>query len=476
MIARSVVLLTILLAIVCGSGIVMAADGELPARARAALDIRQVPDDTLSVHVRDLSSGEVVLQWNAGIVRNPGSAIKLLTTLVALDVLGPAHTWKTDVFALGEVENGRLNGNLLLKGHGDPFLVTERVWQLLRRIRQAGIREFDGDLHIDDSYFQVSEHDPAAFDRQPLRAYNVAPNALLMNFKAVRFWFEPDDETNSVRVLLDPMLENLSVDNHLSLGQGRCHGFQRGITISANKEGDKITFSGKFPSGCKRYAMDRTALSHNEFVYGLFSSLWRESGGEFTGGWINVAAPEDIEPLLSFDSLPLVDVIARVNKHSNNVMARQLLYTLSAEVLGEPGTEHGGREVVANWLNDNGFTFDTLTFDNGAGLSRESRMTARDMGAMLEFAWRQPYMPEYVSSLSLVGLDGTLRQRFDDSELDGNAHLKTGSLDHIMAIAGYLQAQSGRRFAVVIMQSHKDIHRGPGQEIQEALLRWVYDQ
>ncbi len=389
---------------------------------------------------------------------------------------GPARTWKTDVFALGEVENGRLNGNLLLKGHGDPFLVTERVWQLLRRIRQAGIREIDGDLHIDDSYFQVSEHDPAAFDRQPLRAYNVAPNALLMNFKAVRFSFEPDHETNSVRVLLDPMLENMSIDNQLSLEQGRCRGFQRGITISANKEGDEITFSGKFPGGCKRYAMDRTALSHNEFVYGLFSSLWRESGGEFTGGWINVVAPEDVEPLLSFDSLPLADVIARVNKHSNNVMARQLLYTLSAEVLGEPGTEVGGREVVANWLNDNGFVFDTLTFDNGAGLSRESRMTARDMGAMLEFAWKQPYMPEYVSSLSLAGLDGTLRRRFDDSALDGNAHLKTGSLDHITAIAGYLQAQSGRRFAVVIMQSHKDIHRGPGQEIQEALLRWVYDQ
>ena len=478
MIARFMVLLTILLAIVCGPGTAMAADGELPARARAALDIRQVPDDTLSVHVRDLGSGEVVLQWNDGIARNPGSTIKLLTTLVALDVLGPTHTWKTDVFALGEVENGRLNGNLLLKGHGDPFLVTERVWQLLRRIRQAGIREIDGDLHIDDSYFQVSEHNPAAFDRQPLRAYNVAPNALLMNFNAVRFWFEPDHETNSVRVLLDPMLENLSVDNQLSLEQGRCRGFQRGITISANKEGDEITFSGKFPGGCKRYAMDRTALSHNEFVYGLFSSLWRESGGEFTGGWINAAAPEaeDIEPLLSFDSLPLADIIARVNKHSNNVMARQLLYTLSAEVLGEPGTELGGREVVANWLNDNGFVFDTLTFDNGAGLSRESRMTARDMGAMLEFAWKQPYMPEYVSSLSLAGLDGTLRQRFDDPALEGIAHLKTGSLDHVTAIAGFLQARSGRRFAVVTMQSYKDIHRGPGQEIQEALLRWVYDQ
>jgi len=475
-IARYAVLLAILLELTCGHGIAMAADVELPERARAALDIRQVPDDTLSVHVRDLDSGEVVLQWNDDTAHNPGSTIKLLTTLVALDVLGPAYTWNTDVFALGEVENGRLNGDLLLKGHGDPFLVTERVWQLLRRIQQAGIREIDGDLHIDDSYFQVSEHDPAAFDRQPLRAYNVVPNALLMNFKAVRFWFEPDHETNSVRVLPDPALANLSVDNQLSLMQGRCRGFQRGITISANKKGDKITFSGKFPSGCNRYAMDRTALSHNEFAYGLFSSLWRESGGEFTGGWINVAAPEDIEPLLSFDSLPLADVIARVNKHSNNVMARQLLYTLSAKVLGEPGTEQGGREVVANWLNDNGFVFDTLNLDNGAGLSRESRMTARDMGAMLEFAWRQPYMPEYVSSLSLAGLDGTLKRRFDGPALDGNAHLKTGSLDHITAIAGYLQARSGRRFTVVIMQSYEDIHRGPGQEIQEALLRWVYDQ
>jgi len=468
--------LVILLAVICGYGSALAVDSELPERARAALVLRQVPDDTLSVHVRDLDSGEVVLQWNDDIARNPGSTIKLLTTLVALDVLGPAYTWKTEVFALGDVENGRLNGNLLLKGYGDPFMVTERVWQLLRKIRQAGIRDLDGDLHIDDSFFLVSEHDPAAFDRQPLRAYNAAPNALLMNFKAVRYWFEPVHESNSVRVLLEPTLENLSIDNQLSLSTGPCRGFQRGITISANLVGDKMTFSGEFPSNCKRYAMDRTALSHNDFVYGLFSSLWRESGGEFNGNWDNVIAPEDIQPLLSFDSLPLADIIARVNKHSNNVMARQLLYTLSAEVLGEPGTEQGGREVVANWLADNGLKFDSLTFDNGAGLSRESRMTARDMGTMLEFAWRQPYMPEYVSSLSLAGLDATLRRRVDNPALDGIAHLKTGSLDHVTAIAGFLQARSGRRFAVVTLQSYKDIHRGPGQEIQEALLRWVYDQ
>ena len=453
-----------------------AAEEQLPLGVQSALNVRNVPHDTLSVYVEDLDSGEMLLQWHDDVPRNPGSTIKLLTTLVALDVLGPTYTWKTDVFALGEIKDGVLDGDLLLRGSGDPFLVTERVWQMLRRIRQAGVREITGNLLLDDSRFDVAEHDPAAFDRQPLRAYNVSPSALLMNFKVVRYWFEPRPATNDVRVTLDPALTNLSIDNRLSLGPGRCRGYQRGITITANDTVDEITFSGRFPSGCKRYAMDRTALSHNAFAYGLFTALWRESGGSFDGEWINAPTPENAEPLLTFDSLPLADVISRVNKHSNNVMARQLLYTLSAEVLGAPGTEAGGREVVADWLEANALQSRELAFDNGAGLSRNVRMTARDLGSMLHFAWRRPYMPEYVSSLSLSGLDGTLTYRFDDPTLSGAAHLKTGSLDHVTAIAGYLQARSGRRFAVAMLQNHPDIHRGPGHEVQEALLRWLYEQ
>lgn len=453
-----------------------AAEMELPLGVQGVLSLRKVPQDTLSIYVEDLDRGEPVLQWQDQVPRNPGSTIKLLTTLVALDVLGPTYTWTTDIYALGDVEDGRLQGDLLLSGHGDPFLVTERVWQMLRQIRQAGILEITGDLLIDDSYFKVSGDDPAAFDRQPLRAYNVAPNALLMNFKVVRYWFEPQHDTNSVRVWLDPLLDNLRVDNRLVLTPGSCRGYQRGITISANEAVDAISLTGKFPRGCKHYAMDRTVLGHNEFVYGLFRSLWLESGGKFDGDWRNQTVPADAEPLLSFDSLPLVDIITRVNKHSNNVMARQLLYTLSAEVQGEPGTEPGGRKVVSDWLGKNGLGSCALAYENGAGLSRNTRMTARDMGAMLRFAWRQPYMPEYVSSLSLSGLDGTLAYRFEDPALTGSAHLKTGSLDHVTAIAGYLQARSGRRFAVVTMQNHKDIHRGPGDEVQEALLRWLYEQ
>lgn len=456
----------------------LATEPVLPPPVEARLKHREVPYDTTSIYVQDLETGDVIVSWNESVPRNPGSTIKLLTTLVALDVLGPTYHWQTDVYAMGDIEDGTLHGDLLLKGNGDPYLVTERVWQLVRRIRQAGIDEITGDLLLDDSYFELNGYDPAAFDRQPLRAYNVAPNALLMNFKAVRYWFEPEPDTGKVRIWTDPPLVNLDIDNRLQTAPGPCRGYQRGITITANETVDEMTFSGTFPSGCTRYAMDRAALSHYEFAYGLFTSMWLESGGAFRGGWQAAAAParEQQEPLLSFRSLPLTDVISRVNKHSNNVMARQVLLTLSAEVLGAPGTEAGGRKVVGDWLQARNLDFSELAFDNGAGLSRDARITAADFGAMLRFAWGQPYMPEYLASMSLAGLDGTLRYRMSDGPLEGAGHLKTGSLDHVAGIAGYLQARSGRRFAVVVLQNHTDIHRGYGEETQEALLRWLYEQ
>ncbi|MCH9694688.1 MAG: D-alanyl-D-alanine carboxypeptidase/D-alanyl-D-alanine-endopeptidase [Gammaproteobacteria bacterium] len=467
---------TILLSCVLLTSVLSAADADLPPGVQNALTVRQVPAESLSLYVSDLETGEVLLDIRGDEPRNPASTIKLLTTLVALDVLGPAYRWHTDVFANGELQDGRLDGDLLIKGYGDPFLVTERVWQLLRNLRHAGVRDINGDLLLDDSWFDVGGYDPGAFDKQPLRAYNVAPNALLMNFKVVRYWFEPDHESQSVDVRVDPPLNNLLVKNRLGLKAGSCRGFQRGIAVSMNERVDEVTFSGRFPNGCKRYAMDRTALSHNEFVYGLFQSLWSDSGGSLSGGWKSAVAPEDAEPLLSFRSLPLSEMIARVNKHSNNVMARQLLYTLGAEVNGAPGTEESGKAVVSEWLTDNNLESCKTAIQNGAGLSRASRMTARDMAKLLTFAWRQPYMPEYLASMSLSGLDGTLRRRFENTDLIGKAHLKTGSLDHVTAIAGYLQSRSGRRFAVVALQNYEDIHRGPGEEAQEALLRWLYEQ
>ena len=447
---------------------------DLPAGVERILTLREVPPASASFFVVELDNGEILLDWLSDEPRNPASTMKLLTTLVALDELGPAYRWRTEVYALGTIEDGVLDGDLLLKGYGDPFLVTDRVWQLTREIRRAGVHHVTGDLVLDDSWFDVIDYDPAAFDNQPLRAYNVGPNALLMNLKVVRYWFEP--EGDGVAVQLDPPLDNLLIDNRLRTRPGACRGFQRGIAVSMNDTLDEVTFSGRFPAGCKRYAMDRTVLDANRYAYGLFRALWEESGGHLGGSWRRAIAPEDVEPLVTFRSLPLQDVIERVNKHSNNVMARQLLYTLAAERRGEPGTEAAGLEVVSDWLRRHGLGNCCTAMQNGSGLSRAARITATDLAWLLQFAWQRPYMPEFVSSLSLAGYDGTLRRRFDYRGLDGQAHMKSGRLDHVSALAGYLQSRSGRRFAVVSIVNHDDVHRGPGDELHEALLRWVYER
>ncbi len=453
-----------------------AADTRLPASVRNVLELRRIPEDTVSILVTELESGKTILRWNDETPRNPASTMKLVTTLVALDVLGPSYQWRTELYTLGTLENGRLDGDLLIKGYGDPFLVTERIWRMLRELSQMGLREIGGDLVIDDSYFDVPYEDPAKFDQQPLRAYNVAPNALLMNLKVIRYWFEPDRDANAVRVILEPPLENLRVENRLSLADGSCQGYQRGISILARDDYATMVLDGNFPNRCKHFALSRTALDHNAYAFGLFAAMWKEGGNVIEGQWRKGSAPTDLKPFLAFPSEPLGDVVRHINKHSNNVMARQLLYTLAAETFGAPGTEQGGRAVVDDWLAKKLPGADSIRIDNGAGLSRVASINARDFDRLLHFAWQQAYMPEFASSLALSGHDGTLRARFNDRELTGQAHLKTGSLDHVSAIAGYMQSKSGKRFAVVALLNHTDVHRGPGEELQTALLRYLYDQ
>ncbi|MGB5246024.1 MAG: D-alanyl-D-alanine carboxypeptidase/D-alanyl-D-alanine-endopeptidase [Woeseia sp.] len=450
------------------------ADDELPAEVRAVLQHRNIPADALSIQVDNLTQRETFLAWNADVARNPASVMKLLTTLVALDSLGPTYTWKTEAYLLGELKNGTLHGDLLLKGYGDPYLVTERLWQLQRELRALGLQHIDGDLLLDDSYFEYDDYDPAAFDREPLRAYNVAPNALMTNYKVLRYRFAPAGD--SVDITLDPSIENVAIVNRLKVRAGACRGYQRGIRIDANEEYDHFEFSGNFPSGCRHYSMDRAALSHNAYTFGLFKSLWQEAGGTLTGGFKNTKVPAGAEPDLVFDSLSLADVISKVNKHSNNVMARQLLYTLGAEFKGAPGTEAGGREVVADWLARHGMNFPELKLTNGAGLSREARITAQHMTALLRYAYASRYMPEYLSSMPLAGMDGTLQRRLGSARLRGAAHMKTGSLDHVSAIAGYVLGTSGDRYSVAIFINYDDVHRGTGDEVQEAVLNWVRNQ
>lgn len=466
----------------CGAlgigALVITAAAELPPQARRVLSHHGVPAEHVSVYVHEVGVAEPAFVHLADTARNPASTMKLLTTYAALDALGPGYTWHTQVFAEGEVKDGLLDGDLVLQGGGDPYLVAERLWLLQRRLRLLGVERIAGDLVFEGGAFARESSDPGAFDGQPFRTYNVQPAALLMNFQSLVFRFEPDPASGRVNIRSDPPVAGLQIDNRLRLGGGACAGYQRGISFDARDRGEEFRaiFSGTFPAACERYAMRRALRATEAYNFGLFKGMWEESGGRLDGGWRlrqAVADEGEREPLLRFSSPSLSEVIRSVNKYSNNVMARHLMLTMASERYQQPATRAMGVRAVREWLSSQGLAREGLALENGAGLSRDARMTARHMGELLLHARDNLFVSEYIASLPLSAIDGTLRRRFERGGLEGRLHMKTGSLDHVSAIAGYATSAAGREYVVAVMMNSQNAHRGPGEEFQEAVIAWV---
>jgi serine-type D-Ala-D-Ala carboxypeptidase/endopeptidase (penicillin-binding protein 4) len=451
---------------------------ELPEPIQRALAGLGVPEESVSLLVRQVGRTEPVLSHLPEQPRNPASVMKLVTTFSALELLGPAYTWRTEAYFGGPFDGTTLHGDLGIKGYGDPFLVVEEFWNLLRGLRRLGLREIEGDLLLDDSYFEVPPEDPGAFDGQPFRTYNVAPSALLANFKAVQFLFLPDTANRRVHVGTDPELANLEIRNRLSLGDGPCNEYQGGISFSIEdpETNARVVLEGEFPASCGTYSLSRTVLQHDTYLYGMFGSLWSDLGGTQLGRLASGPIPAEANLVWTWQSPPLAEVIRSINKNSNNVMTRQLVLTIAAEQGELPGTEVRGGELVAEFLRSRNLHDGSLVLANGAGLSREGRVSARMLVDILEAAAKGPYAPEFMASLSIAGLDGTTRGRFDEDSGNGVMHVKSGRLDHVSALAGYAHADDGGVYALAILMNATDAHRGLGQDFEEAVMQWLQTQ
>lgn len=447
---------------------------KLPAPIAQALKHQGLSERGLSIFVQEVGQAAPLLTVNADTPRNPASTMKLLTTLAALEELGPAYSWKTEAYATAPVGNGVLNGDLYIKGYGDPYLVIEHFWRFLRALRKSGLQTIRGDLVIDQSYFEPVTGRPADFDHRPHRAYNVQPHALLVNFQAVNFRFLPQPGAQGVRIVADPQPAQLVIDNRVRLTQGPCRGGARGLDMRVAQNGtlQKLVFSGRYSADCGEDGFYRVVTGPDSYVYGVFKSLWTEMGGQFEGGMREGTVPAGAQLLHSTDSPPLAEVIRDVNKYSNNVMTRQILLTLGAEKYGPPGTVDKGSAAVHAWLAQKGLSFPELVLDNGSGLSRDGRISARHLGELLLTAWQSPYMPEFLASLPILSMDGTLAHR-DGGPLAGRAHLKTGSLDNVRAQAGIVLDEHGRRMVMVILHNDARAESAAGEAVQNALLAWI---
>jgi len=455
-----------------------AADKELPQSVANILSAHGMPADGFSVFVQDTAKDTPLLVVNADVARNPASTIKLLTTFLALDELKPNFRWRSEAYLDGPLRDGRLDGDLYLKGYGDPHLMIERYWLFLSQLRRHGLQHIAGDLVIDNTWFDMEPENTGAFDGQPRRSYNVVPDAFLVNLQTVSFLFSPNPLANRVDIVAEPQPANLQIVNRLRLSDAGCGGFQRGITVTFDDTSapQRVTFSGKFSRHCGRYRLSRSVLDAPGYAFGVFRGLWEEAGASLAGKLRVEPVPEEAELFHEFESLSLGEIIRLINKWSNNVMARHLLVTLGIERYGPPGTTAAGRRAAVDILAERGLDFPELRIDNGAGLSRDTRISARHLGELLMVADDSDFRAEFISSLPLSGMDGTMRSRFRDPEMAGRMHVKTGRLDHVFAAAGFVRSRSGREFVVVAIQNETDAHRGPGEEAQSALLRWVYRQ
>jgi D-alanyl-D-alanine carboxypeptidase/D-alanyl-D-alanine-endopeptidase (penicillin-binding protein 4) len=475
------------------AGIAGPAAAELPTRVEQIARALDVDPAEISVWVQAVEEDEPLLVHLPDVARTPASTLKLVTTFAALQGLNPAYRWRTEAYALGPLEAGVLKGDLLLRGYGDPYLVAEEYWKLVGGIHGEGIDRIEGDLVFDTSYFALPEEDEGAFDGRPDRVYNVTPHPLLVNFNAARFEFAPAADGRRVEVDVDPALPDLELDNRLRLADRGCSGYQRGVALNVvdgEAERDRVMLEGRFPAGCDLYAMTRTVLRPESYAFGLFDVYWRQLGGDLDGRWrlgelppgvvpedeeTGIPVPSESDALVHVHtSPPLGEVIRLVNKHSNNVMTRHLHLTLGAERFGVPATPEKGDAAIAEVLERHGIDTEGLVIDNPSGLTREARVTARQFGQLLRAAWDAPFMPEFVSSLAIVGLDGTARGRLRGRRAVGRMHVKTGTLDEVSAIAGYVHAASGTRYAVAVLVNGPLAHRGPGVEIQDAVLQWVF--
>ena len=446
----------------------------LPPEVLRVLKQQGLRERGLSVYVQELGQAQPLLAVNADAPRNPASTMKLLTTLAALEELGPAWTWKTEAYATAPVVNGVLEGDLYIKGYGDPYLVIEHFWRFLRALRKGGIDEIRGNLVIDESYFEPSLGRAAQFDRRPDHAYNVEPRALLVNFQAVNLRFLPEPKAQRVRIVADPQPAQFTLDNRVRLVRGPCgHGpYGVGVQVLPRAMPQRIMFSGRYSVDCGEDNLYRVVAEGGSYVHGVFKTVWTELGGKFSGGVREAVTPADAQLLHAATSPPLSDILRSVNKHSNNVMTRHVLLTLGAEKYGPPGTVSKGIAAIRDWLQRRGLDFPELVIENGSGLSRHERISARHLADVVRTGWESPYMPEYLASLPILSMDGTLRLR-SGGALAGRAHLKTGSLNDVRAKAGVVLDEQGRRLVVVILHNDARADTAAGEAVHNAVLAWV---
>ncbi len=447
----------------------------LPPSVAQALHKAGIPDPSVSLFVQAVDAEQPILRHNAEKAMNPASVMKLVTAFAALDALGPARTWTTHISTNGAIEDGVLLGDLFITGNADPLLNHERIWKMLRQLRMLDIETIQGDIVLDDSVLRLPPHDPYLFDGRGLRPYNSGPYGLLLHFNTLSLLLIPATQTGlPTTVIPSPALSAVQIDNRITTSAGNCGIWYSRLDarIENNDAMPRIILSGTLPASCGVQNWGVAPLPAAQFSAELITAQWAELGGKLRGHVRHGGTPAQRTLLASNTSPALAEIVREMNKWSSNVIARQLLAILGAKDKTSTNMVASGAAAATEQLRLAGVDIDGLHIENGAGLSRSARIKADSLGNMLIAAWRKPFMPEFIAALPIAGIDGTARRNLGRNGARGQAHIKTGTINNVRAIGGYVQDHDGRRYAVVMMVNHPNAN--DSLNAQNALIDWVW--
>ncbi|OYU45390.1 MAG: D-alanyl-D-alanine carboxypeptidase/D-alanyl-D-alanine-endopeptidase [Burkholderiales bacterium PBB4] len=465
-----------------GLALACQAQTALPHEVRAVLQTAQVPETSFSALVLPAGGGMPRLAHLEAQPRSPASTMKLVTTLVALEELGPNFRWNTQLWmtsaqSSGTPRGGVLRGTLYLQGGGDPNLTWDSLRGMLRSLRAQGVRHIRGDLVLDRTYFKPARPDLGApqFDETPAAYYNVIPDALLLNSNMLTLALDSDAQGSSVRVT--PDLKGLRVVTEHTLNDTDCKQWDDDtLTVKLEPQsGGKmlLRLGGPYPKNCKS-SVGLNVVDRNVYIEQFVRSFWSELGGTWQGKLQDGSTPAEAKLLVARPSDTLGNIVKLINKPSDNAMTRALFMTLGETRKTTPRLEKSSDNavvVVNEWFDRKGIARSGLVLDNGSGLSRSERISAIEMAGLLQVGLQSNWYPEFAASMPIAGLDGTMRRRFKDSPLVGKIRVKTGTLRDTAAVAGYVRDMQGKDWVVVAFIN--DDNSKHGRPALDALIEWV---
>ena len=463
-----------------------AATTTLPVTVVNLLNAANIPADALGAIVIRMSDGATVLVHRAEASLQPASTLKLVTSIVGLELLGPTYRGRTELRTMGEIVDGVLRGDLVLRGVGNPDLDWQAFQRMLQKLRHNGISQINGDLVLDRQWFQPSRPDLGVppFDETPEFRYNVIPDALLLNTNLLQLDLESSERENttSMRMNLTPAMDRVTVRSNMTLVDRACADWEDGWklpTVSRHENGSiRIELQGEFPKKCVA-STAINILDRVDFADRLFRTLWKNLGGTFKGSTRDSAvgdpSPADTRLLTQHQSRTLAEFTRDINKRSDNPMARLLYLTLGALAANDSETvttKRAERQVRA-WFRQHGIDDDGLVLENGSGLSRIERIRPSQLAAVLQAAYRSDWAPEFMASLPIVAVDDGRQNRLRDSPAAGHARIKGGTLRNVAAVAGFVTDATGELCILVAIINHPLAKNGAAVPALDALIDWA---